>query len=223
LLKDKKKNLEKRLGELQDDFKSKTKNTPIDIYAKINEVFDKINKAFETVKDKNTDDFLRLVEEKSNEYLAKLNIEDFRGIVKLTKTVDDNDITAKIDLYDNQGRIVHNPNTALKTTMYMSVLFGISDITTIKRENDYPLIFDAPTSSFSDAKESDFFKVISGIKKQCIIFTKSFLIEDKSSGKNKLDIDQIQKFKGSIYRIEKMRPFDDKDLSTIQTKVAPIK
>ena len=45
----------------------------------------------------------------------------------------------------------------------MSVLFAISRITTLKREQDYPLIFDAPTSSFGGFKEDTFYNVIDNI------------------------------------------------------------
>jgi DNA sulfur modification protein DndD len=101
--------------------------------------------------------------------------------------------------------------------MNMSVLFAISDLTTLKRENDYPLIFDAPTSSFSSQKESDFFEIIANIEKQCIIVTKSFLTENGD-----VDYSKIKDKKCTIYRIEKKQPFDEKDLSTIQTKITLI-
>ena len=94
-------------------------------------------------------------------------------------------------------------------------------LTTIKHENDYPLIFDAPTSSFTAAKESDFFGVIAGINKQTIIVTKSFLIED-ADGNSKLDKERLKEIDAKKYRIEKKRPFDEKDLSTIQTTVESI-
>ena len=100
----------------------------------------------------------------------------------------------------------------------MSVLFAVSELTAIKRENDYPLIFDAPTSSFAPQKESDFFNVISDINKQCVIFTKSFLTENGS-----LDIGKINSLNCTIYRMEKKRPFNKLDLSTIQTKTTQIK
>ena len=100
----------------------------------------------------------------------------------------------------------------------MAVLFAVSDLTALNRENDYPLIFDAPTSSFSPQKESDFFRVISEIDKQCIIFTKSFLKEDGVLDNNKIDAQKCR-----IYRMEKQRPFNNLDLSTIQTKLTLIK
>ncbi|MCD7900217.1 MAG: hypothetical protein LUH22_10180 [Bacteroides sp.] len=100
----------------------------------------------------------------------------------------------------------------------MAVLFAVSELTTIKRDNDYPLIFDAPTSSFASQKESDFFNVISDIKKQCIIFTKSFLTE-----KGSLDNNKIDPLNCTVYRMEKQRPFNNQDLSTIQTNITLVK
>lgn len=104
----------------------------------------------------------------------------------------------------------------------MSVLFAVAELTSSKRDNAYPLIFDAPTSSFTDAKESDFFKVIGDIKKQTIIVTKSFLTT-ANDGSVVLDNDMIKKIPGRVYQISKKRPFDDKDLSTIQTSAVLIK
>jgi DNA sulfur modification protein DndD len=156
------------------------------------------------------------LEAKANEYLAKLNIDDFTGIIRIYE--DRIEKKLKIKLEDRNGTFIASPNQALETTMYMSVLFAVSELTTIKRENDYPLIFDAPTSSFAPQKESDFFNVISDIKKQCIIFTKSFL-----NDKGKLPDEVIDKLHCTINRIEKQRPFDKDDLSTVQTKITFIK
>lgn len=105
----------------------------------------------------------------------------------------------------------------------MSVLFAISNITTLKREQDYPLIFDAPTSSFGGFKEDVFYNVIDKIDKQCIIVTKDLLIANKEKGIKVLDQETIDKLTCSVYRIEKKMPFNEEDLSTIQTIVKPIK
>ena len=42
--------------------------------------------------------------------------------------------------------IIKDPGGAQETTMYMSLLFAISDLTTLKRKKTIP-DFDAPTSS----------------------------------------------------------------------------
>lgn len=203
------------LEKVQEKYDNLAKGSVADTFRKIHKAFDTIKNAFKNAKEKNTLDFLTLLEDKANQYLERLNVDGFYGIIRIIKTPDG---TARIALQDRNDTFISSPNQALKTTMYMSVLFAVSDLTALKRENDYPLIFDAPTSSFSTQKESDFFKVISEINKQCIIFTKSFLTESGVLDNNKIDAQNC-----TIYRMEKQRPFNNLDLSTIQTKITLIK
>ena len=104
----------------------------------------------------------------------------------------------------------------------MSVLFAIGNLSTERDGTELPLLFDAPTSSFTDTKENEFFRVISSLQKQVIIVTKSFL-RDGNNGEAILDLSRIRDIDGSIFRIEKKRPFDDKKLGTIQTTITKIK
>lgn len=203
------------LEQVQEDYNNLAKGSVADTSRKIHSALDKIKKAFKNAKEKNTQGFLEQLEERANQYLEKLNIDGFYGIIRIIKS---GEKMARIALQDSNGRFISSPNQALKTSMFMSVLFAVSDLTALKRENDYPLIFDAPTSSFSPQKESDFFNVIAGIDKQCIIFTKSFLTE-----KGALDNNRIEKQNCTIYRMEKKQPFDNLDLSTIQSKLTLIK
>ncbi len=206
--------LQSEINRLQAQYDCIAKDSSANVYSKIHFAFQKIQDAFRYAKEKNTDNFLKLLEEKSNSYLKKLNVDGFYGIIRIRKTFDN---SAEIDLIDSNELIIKNENEALKTTKYMSVLFAISELTTIKRENDYPLIFDAPTSSFAPQKERDFFEVISKVNKQCIIVTKSFLKED-----GKLDKKRIDTLNCSVFRLEKKRPFNSLDLTTIQTVITPI-
>jgi DNA sulfur modification protein DndD len=206
---------QKELEKYQEEYNNLAKGSVADTYRKIHSALDKIKNAFKNAKEKNTQDFLTLLEEKANLYLEKLNVDGFYGIIRIIKSPDG---TARIVLQDKNDVFISSPNQALKTTMYMSVLFAVSDLTALKKDNDYPLIFDAPTSSFSPQKESDFFKVISDINKQCIIFTKSFLTENGIPDNNKIDTQNC-----TVYRMEKQRPFNNLDLSTIQTKITLIK
>lgn len=190
------------------------------VYQRVHTAFERINKAFANAKEQNINNFLRMLETESNKYLQKLNKNDFYGIIRIRKTINN---SARIELYSDNGTRIENPNGALKTTMYMSVLFAISQITTLKREQDYPLIFDAPTSSFGGFKEDTFYNVIDTIDKQCVIVTKDLLNIDKATGQKALDFDTINKLSCSVYRIEKVEPFNDKDLSTIQTVVTQVR
>ena len=124
-------------------------------------------------------------------------------------------------LMNNDNTRIFNPNTALRTTYLMSVLFAIGKLSSEKDETEFPLLFDAPTSSFTEAKESEFFNVISTLDKQVIIVTKSFLTE--KNGDVILDKPKIDDVNGSVFRIEKKKPFDDKKLGTIQTVITKIK
>ena len=93
-------------------------------------------------KDRNVEEFIKTLEEQANIYLKKLNADDFRGVIKIKRTVDG---SAKINLYSSNDTIIANPGGAQKTTMYMSVLFAISNITTLKRDEDYPLPLQMPS------------------------------------------------------------------------------
>jgi hypothetical protein len=190
------------------------------VYQRVHTAFERITKAFAHAKEQNINNFLQMLETESNKYLQKLNENDFYGIIRIRKTINN---SARIELYSNNGTRIENPNGALRTTMYMSVLFAISQITTLKREQDYPLIFDAPTSSFGGFKEDTFYNVINTIDKQCLIVTKDLLNIDKATGQKALDFDTINKLSCSVYRIEKVEPFNDMDLSTIQTVVTQVR
>lgn len=181
-------------------------------------ILKRINESFEIAKNKNKHDFLISLENASNKYLKKLNERDFTGIIRVIELPDG---SASIGLYDSNGYKNQDPNTALQTTMFMSILFAVAELTTIKKEQNYPLIFDAPTSSFSSAKEWDFYKILSTVNKQVIVVTKSFLKEE--NGRNVLDLDHLNQINGVVYRIEKKKPFDDEDLSTIETTLLKIK
>lgn len=175
--------------------------------------------AFAKAKVLNKRQFLNQLENVTNDFLSQLNKGDFTGTARILERVDD---SAELVLADNDNAKIYNPNTALKTSMYMSLLFAIAKLATIKHDNNFPLIFDAPTSSFTVSKERDFFGVISEIDKQTIIVTKSFLHEGPN-GALSIDKQRIESLDGTIYRIKKLLPFDEKDLSTIQTTFTQIK
>ena len=155
-----------------------------------------------------------------NEIFKLLNENDFRGEIRIRQTAND---SAEIRLFSSNGTYIKDPGGAQETTMYMSLLFAISGLTTLKKEENYPLIFDAPTSSFEDFKENVFYNIIDKIDKQCIIVTKDLLEVDKKTGHKTLNTEKIESMTCSVYRIEKKAGYDQEDLSTIRTIITPIK
>ena len=151
--------------------------------------------------------------------LEKLNTNDFKGTIRILEKVNGE---GEAVLMNNDNTRIFNPNTALRTTYLMSVLFAIGKLSSEKDKTEFPLLFDAPTSSFTDAKESEFFNVISTLNKQVIIVTKSFL-KESSNGEVVLDKSKVDDIKGRVFRMEKKKPFDDKKLGTIQTVISKIK
>ena len=193
--------------------------TPAAMYAKTALIIRQISDAFESAKEQNKRMLLNSIEDESNLFLEKLNTNDFKGAIRI---IEKSNGQCETFLKNNDSARIFNPNTALKTTYLMSILFAIGKLSYDKDKTEIPLIFDAPTSSFTDAKEKEFFNVISTMNKQVIIVTKSFL-RDGTNGEVILDGNKVNNINGRVYRIEKKKPFDDRNLGTIQTVISKIK
>ena len=122
--------------------------------------------------------------------------------------------------------MITNPNKSLLTTKYISIILALADFNQERQSgNGYPLILDAPTSSFDTGKDKSFYKSLSKLSSQCLIFTKSFLFkEDDERGEYSIDMTSLNDIDCPVYRIKKNQDgFDQQDLSTIETIVEPVK
>ena len=203
----------------QDDLSEIAEGTSAAIYAKTALIIRQISDAFKTAKETNKKRLLHAIEDESNIFLEKLNSNDFKGTIRILEKANGQ---GEAVLMNNDNTRIFNPNTALRTTYLMSVLFAIGKLSGERDKSEFPLIFDAPTSSFTDAKESEFFNVISKLNKQVVIVTKSFL-KESATGEVVLDQAKVDEISGRVFRIEKKKPFDDKKLGTIQTIISQIK
>lgn len=189
-------------------------NSQAVILKDVHRTFEAIAAAFLSAKRENLSRFLSELEEKTNQYLVKLSAEDFHGEIHLVQTAED---STEIKLFSSNGTQITRPSGSQKTVMYISVLFAISDFTSEKRDEDYPLIFDAATSSFGDSKEKDFYNIINQLHKQCIIVTKDFL------ERGVLQNDEISQLTCTVYRIKKAENFDSTNMATVRTLIEKIK
>lgn len=213
--------LEKERVRISDAFNEiEPSNNAIKRSQLIHQMLKLIMEAFAKAKDRNVNEFLTMLENETNKYFELLNKNDFRGQIRIIKRADG---SARIQLYSSNGTVISNPGGAQRTTMYMSVLFAISNITTRRREQDYPLIFDAPTSSFGEFKEDVFYNIIDKLDKQCIIVTKDLLEIDYATKTKKLNQEKLNQLTCAVYQISKADGFDKEDLSTIQTIIEHIK
>lgn len=207
------------LEEAQGALSKLAEGTSAAIYAKSALIIRQISDAFKSAKETNKKRLLHAIEDESNLFLEKLNSNDFKGTIRILEKANGQ---GEAVLMNNDNTRIFNPNTALRTTYLMSVLFAIGKLSGERDKSEFPLIFDAPTSSFTDAKESEFFNVISKLNKQVVIVTKSFL-KESATGDIVLDKDKVNEITGRVFRIEKKKPFDDKKLGTIQTVISKIK
>lgn len=189
-------------------------NGQVKILREVHRALEEINKAFVNAKEANLRRFLLELEEKANDYLDILSANDFHGMVRLFKTADE---STEIKLYSSNKTEITKPSGSQKTEMYISVLFAISDFTKEKRDEDYPLIFDAATSSFGDSKEEEFYNVIDRLDKQCIIVTKDFM------SKGVVRTKDIERLSCPVYRIKKAEGFDKNNMATIRTTITKLK
>ena len=200
--------LKKELNELDPE------SSQVKVMKEVHHVLEEIAKAFAQAQKDNLNRFLQELEAKANDYLVSLSAADFHGQVRLIHTAND---STEIKLYSSNGTEIKKPSGSQKTVMYISVLFAISDFTQEKRDEDYPLIFDAATSSFGDSKEEDFYNVIDKINKQCVIVTKDFI------EKGRLNEAAIDGLTCAVYRIKKAPNFDSANMATIRTLIEKIR
>ena len=195
----------------------------VKVLREVHRALEEINRAFVGAKEANLRRFLNELSEKANEYLEKLSVDDFHGVIRLVQIADD---STEIKLYScndpssadfTKTTEVTNPSGSQMTEMYLSVLFAISDFTKENRDEDYPLILDAATSSFDDLKQKSFYNVINELHKQCIITTKDFI------AKSVVRTDDIEKLSCPVYRIKKAEGFDKNNMATIRTTVKKLK
>ena len=207
--------LEKKMSELQKQMDAlNPDSSQVKVYRDVHRVLEEIAKAFTVAKKENLRRFLADMEEKANSYLVQLSASDFHGEIRLRQTADD---STEIRLYSSNGTEIKKPSGSQLTVMYISVLFAISDFTQEKRDEDYPLVFDAATSSFGDSKEENFYNVIDTLQKQCIIVTKDFIT------KGKVRFPEIEKLTCSVYRIKKAEGFNTRNMATIRSTIEKIK
>ena len=186
----------------------------------VNEFFRLFSDAIENTEASTYDEFLSRLAKEANVFLAQLNVDDFTGVIKIYL---DRYNDLKIELQDKNGKLITNPNTSLLTTMHISILFAISELTRENRDAEYPLIFDAPTSSFDEGKDKAFYECLNTqVNKQCIVVTKSYLYKD-GNGEFVTDTKALSRLNCQKYRIKKQTGFDKLDITTIDTVVEEIK
>ncbi|MCB1115690.1 MAG: AAA family ATPase [Chlamydiia bacterium] len=177
-----------------------------------------IETIFIDTKEKKFDEFIGKLQTKSNNFFKTINIDAFTGTIVFTRRNKVNRTIIKVELQE-EGRIFYKPNQSLLTSMHISILFAISELASEIKEENFPMIFDAPTSSFGENKTAQFLNLIYETENQKILLIKDFLHSDKAtkSLSIKKEFENVRRNKAFWVKLE--RPFDPNNLKTINSQV----
>jgi DNA sulfur modification protein DndD len=177
-----------------------------------------IETIFKETKETKFDDFIGKLQTKSNNFFSRINIDSFTGKIAFSKRIKGDKNIVDIEL-EEDGRTFYKPNQSLLTSMHISILFAISELASEIKEENFPMIFDAPTSSFGENKTTEFLNLIYETENQKILLIKDFLLSDKNSKtlSIKKEFDHVKRHKAFWVKLQ--RPFDPNNLKTINTQV----
>ncbi|WP_335965005.1 AAA family ATPase [Galbibacter sp. PAP.153] len=177
-----------------------------------------IETIFLDTKEKKFDEFIEKLQSKSNHFFKKINIDAFTGTIVFTRRNKISRTIVEVELQED-GRVFYKPNQSLLTSMHISILFAISELATETKEENFPMIFDAPTSSFGENKTAQFLNLIFETENQKILLIKDFLNNDKTTKalSIKNEFENVRRDKAFWVKLE--RPFDPNNLKTINTQV----
>lgn len=171
---------------------------------------------FET-KDRVYNEFIQQLEDLANEYFYKINEGFFTGSIKILRSKRDQ-VSVKL----MQAGQEFASNSSLDTSMNLAILFAINELTRRESKRSFPLIFDAPTSSFDDKKRIHFYNILNECTEQTIILTKDFLSSETDSTSALSEEFKEISFDKAYTIANHHEGFDSQDLSTLSTVITPI-
>lgn len=177
-----------------------------------------IETIFFDTQEKKFDEFIEKLQTKSNNFFKTINIDAFTGTIVFTRRNKVNRTIVEVELQED-GRTFYKPNQSLLTSMHISILFAISELASEIKEENFPMIFDAPTSSFGENKTAQFLNLIFETENQKILLIKDFLHTDKATKtlSIKKEFENVRRDKAFWVKLE--RPFDPNNLKTINSQV----
>ncbi len=177
-----------------------------------------IETIFNDTKEKKFDEFIEKLQTKSNNFFKTINIDAFTGTIVFKRKNKQNRTIVEVELQED-GRTFYKPNQSLETSMHIAILFAISELASEIKEENFPMIFDAPTSSFGENKTAQFLNLIYETENQKILLIKDFLYTDKVTKtlSIKKEFESVRRDKAFWVKLE--RPFDPNNLKTINSQV----
>ena len=194
------------------------------IYHEKKEILYDLSVVAKDIKNKKYNEFLNNLEEKANHYYSRLGkaSQGYTGVVKIERSANDDVIVGAIN--EKTGEDVSSSlNSSTKTSLHLSILMAISDISSKKYSNSLPIILDAPVSDFDHAKSLEFFKISKDTFEQSIVLMKNYIKEDKNKkGTFIIDEDFKEIEADKAYWVKLDEGIDPKNLETVESKIEQI-
>ena len=124
---------------------------------KTRDILRDIETIFIETKQKKFNEFIKKLQTKSNTFFKTINVDAFTGTIVFKRRSNGNRTIVEVKLQE-EGRPFYKPNQSLLTSMHISILFAISELAFETKAENFPMIFDAPTSSFGENKTAQVFK-----------------------------------------------------------------
>lgn len=212
------KSINKELKHLEEEKEKIDTNSANSFLLKTRNILRDIELIFKDTKEKKFDEFIEKLQSKSNAFFNTINIDAFTGTIVFERKIKGTRTIVDVELHED-GRIFYKPNQSLLTSMHISILFAISELASEIKEENYPMIFDAPTSSFGENKTAQFLNLIYKTENQKILLIKDFLQTDEDTNvlSIKKEFENVRRHKAFWVKLE--RPFDRNNLKTINSQI----
>lgn len=172
------------------------------------------------VKEEVFDEFISELEIKSNEHYKKFGeaSSGFTGKILIQRYGDTNGILIKTIDNASDRDITHTLSSSTLTSINISILMAISDLSTKNSGQALPMIFDAPTSEFDLLKSIEFYRLCRENFEQSIIMTKDFL-EDLGDRKFLVGENFNKIGKDRAFWIKLDEKINPEDMQTVETQI----
>lgn len=163
------------------------------------------------------------LESRANEIFEHINVESFRGNLKLELSDDSEEVDVQLIDDDSATNLLDRVNTSVQTSAHLSLLLSIIEyIGTL--DQTYPVILDAPLSSFDPRKAESFYSTLNRLVHgdwQVIIASYEFL-SNSDDGSWNISPDLSDQSFATKHWIVQRDDVDPQRLNTVESVVRTI-
>lgn len=173
------------------------------------------------IKDRKYNGFLDDLRVKANEYYSSLGkaSSGYTGVIDIYKLKDDKVVVRAIDEISGNDE-TNSISSSTKTSLHLSILMAISDLTKSKKSESFPVIFDAPVSDFDHAKSLEFFNIAKNTFEQSIVMMKNYVKESEDVKGVYFIEEEFKKIDAdNAYWVKLDKGIDPKNLVTVDSKI----